>query len=157
MGWALGSALAAALGLATGLAVHPSGLPVLVLEVAVAWGSGSAGDSARRLGASTLTYVSLRVSPRVRLFPSPHLGVFLRLSWFSIFFISLSPCLDMLGGFEYPCRWLTHGTSLDTWRNTRLQMSPEFNEARMHRPGPILQVKYAIRRLVTLGAPPKET
>ncbi len=34
-------------------------------------------------------------------------------------------------------------------------MSPEFNEARTHRPGPIQQVKYALRRLVTLGMPPK--
>ncbi len=38
-----------------------------------------------------------------------------------------------------------------------LQMSPEFNEARTHRPGPIQQVKYAVRRLVTLGMPPKDS
>jgi len=37
-----------------------------------------------------------------------------------------------------------------------IDLSPEFNEARTHRPNPIQQVKYAVRRLVTLGAPPKE-
>mmetsp|Transcript_4671 Transcript_4671/g.13366 ORF Transcript_4671/g.13366 Transcript_4671/m.13366 type:complete len:100 (+) Transcript_4671:606-905(+) len=38
-----------------------------------------------------------------------------------------------------------------------IDMSPEFNEARTHRPGPIQQVKYAVRRLVTLGMPPKDS
>lgn len=34
-----------------------------------------------------------------------------------------------------------------------IDVSPEFNEARTHRPNPIQQVKYAIRRVV--GALPK--